>query len=100
MFENIENSSLKYLDMSGVDFTTIRGQWNLKHLETLKLSHNHFFDNGMPSIFIHGGFLKMANLKHLYLQNVLLASHEFNRMIQYVSRSKLKTLEVDQNYIT
>ena len=42
----------------------------------------------------------MTNLKHLYLQNVLLASYDFNRLVNYVSRSKLKTLEVDQNYIT
>ena len=100
MFDQIENSSLKYLDMSGVEFTEIRGQWNFQHLETLKLSHNHFFDNGMPSIFIHHGILKMPNLKHLYLQNVLLASYEFNRLINYVHGSKLKTLEVDRNRIT
>ena len=100
MFDQIENISLKYLDMSGVEFTEIRGQWNFQHLETLKLSHNHFFDNGMPSIFIHHGILKMPNLKHLYLQNVLLASYEFNRLINYVHGSKLKTLEVDRNRIT
>ena len=100
MFENLENSSLQYLDLSGVGFINIQGQWNFPHLETLKLNHNHFLDNGMPSIFIHHGILKMPNLKHLYMQNVLLASYEFNRLVKYLYGSKLKLLEVDQNYIT
>ena len=42
----------------------------------------------------------MPNLKHLYLQNVLLASYDFNRLVNYVHGSKLKTLAVDRNYIT
>ena len=100
IFENIENISLKYLDMSSVEFTEIRGYWNFRHLETLKLNNNHFFNNGMPSIFSYIGILKMPNLKHLYLHNVLLACHDFNRIVTYVHESKLRTLEVDRNHIT
>ena len=100
MFQTIENTSIKYLDMSGVGFSVAPGKRNLKYLETLKLNHNNFFDNGMPSIFKFGGISEMPNLMHLYLHNVSLNNNAFNRLMLHMKRSKLKTLEVDQNLIT
>ena len=99
MFKNIENSTLKYLDMSGVGFSAIheKEKWNFQHLETMILSNNHFLAHGTPSVFDPK---RIPNLMHLYLQNVTLSNHIFNSLVYYLGGSKLKTLQVDQNLIT
>ena len=99
MFENVENSSLRYLDMSGVGFSAIhkKEKWNLQHLERMILSNNHFLGHGIPSIFDRK---RIPNLKHLYVQNVSLSNHVFNELVYFLGGSKLKTLQVDQNHIT
>ena len=99
MFQNIENSSLKYLDMSGVEFTRVKGAWNLPHLETLKLNDNQFLMHDAPDIFREQGLSKMLNLKHLYLQNVTLGDKQFNEIV-YNGGMNLKTLKIDRNVIT
>ena len=99
MFLNIENSSLKYLDMSGVKFSLAKGAWNLQYLETLKLNDNQFFMHGMPSIFIGQRLSKMSKLMHLYLQNVSLQFKQFNELVRDGAMN-LKTLKVDKNDIT
>ena len=85
--------------MSGIEFTRVKGAWNLPHLETLKLSDNQFFMHGMPDIFSEQGLSKVLNLKHLYLQNVTLGDKQFNEIV-YDGGMNLKTLKVDQNVIT
>ena len=97
MFKNIENSTLKYLDVSGVGFSAIKGDWYFKHLETMILSNNHFLGHGIPAIFDSN---RIPNLTHLYLQNVSLSNHEINELVHIMRGSKLKTLQIDQNLVT
>ena len=97
MFENIKNSTLKHLDMSGVGFSAIKGDWHFPYLETMKLSDNHFLGHGIPSIFDRS---KIPNLLHLYLQNVSLSNHEINGLVNIMNGTKLQTLQVERNLIT
>ena len=83
--------------MSGIGFSLIKGKWNLQYLETLKLSDNQIFTSSMPEIC---DLREMPNLVHLYLQNVSLSTNHFNKLMQHMNGSKLKTLEVDRNVIT
>ena len=65
-------------------------------METFKFDDNPHFEYRRARSF----FRSLHSLQHLYVQNISLVSHTFDRLVKDFNGSGLKTLMVDRNLIT